>query len=49
MKQILQNMSSGETRLVDVPVPKFGKTDVLIQSTSSLCPSRNAYHSDLIA
>lgn len=36
MKQILQNMSTGETRLTDVPVPQFGKTDILIQSTHSL-------------
>jgi hypothetical protein len=36
MKQILQNMSSGETRLVNVPVPQYGDTDVLIQSSRSL-------------
>jgi len=36
MKQILQNMATGETRLVDVPVPQYGNTGVLIQSTSSL-------------
>ncbi|HEW78525.1 MAG TPA: dehydrogenase [Phycisphaerales bacterium] len=36
MKQILQNMSSGETRLVDVPAPKYRKTDVLIQTSCSL-------------
>jgi len=36
MKQILQNMSTGVTRLVDVPVPKYSNTDVLIQSLSSL-------------
>ena len=29
-------MSSGETRLVDVPVPQYGNTDVLIQSSCSL-------------
>ncbi len=36
MKQILQNMSTGETRLVNVPVPNYTKTSVLIQSTNSL-------------
>lgn len=36
MKQILQNMSTGETRLVDVPVPKNNKSSVLIQATQSL-------------
>ncbi|CAK8717239.1 Myo-inositol 2-dehydrogenase [Candidatus Electrothrix gigas] len=36
MKQILQNMSTGETRLTDIPVPQYGKTDLLIQSTHSL-------------
>lgn len=36
MKQILQNMSSGETRLVDVPIPQYGKFDVQIQSSCSL-------------
>ncbi|MDH4317521.1 MAG: bi-domain-containing oxidoreductase [Desulfobulbaceae bacterium] len=36
MKQILQNMDTGETRLVDVPVPQYGNIDVLIQTTSSL-------------
>lgn len=36
MKQIPQNMATGETSPVAVPVPKFGNTDVLIQSTSSL-------------
>ena len=36
MKQILQNMSSGETRLVDVPVPQYGNTDALIRSSCSL-------------
>ena len=36
MKQILQNMSTGETRLVDVPVPKNNKTNLLIQATHSL-------------
>lgn len=36
MKQILQDMARGETRLVEIPVPKFGDTDVLIQSVNSL-------------
>ncbi len=36
MKQILQDMSSGETRLADVPTPNVSKTSVLIQSTRSL-------------
>ncbi|WP_446009478.1 bi-domain-containing oxidoreductase [Candidatus Electrothrix sp.] len=36
MKQILQNMFSGETRLVTIPVPKTPKTGVLIKSSSSL-------------
>jgi predicted dehydrogenase/threonine dehydrogenase-like Zn-dependent dehydrogenase len=36
MKQILQDMSSGETRLVDVPTPNVSKTSVLIQTTRSL-------------
>jgi predicted dehydrogenase/threonine dehydrogenase-like Zn-dependent dehydrogenase len=36
MKQILQNMSTGETRLVDVPVPKNSKSSVLIRATHSL-------------
>lgn len=36
MKQVLQNMSSGETRLVDVPTPNVSKTSMLIQTTRSL-------------
>ncbi len=36
MRQILQNMSSGETSLIKVPVPQQGKTDVLIRSSCSL-------------
>jgi predicted dehydrogenase/threonine dehydrogenase-like Zn-dependent dehydrogenase len=36
MKQILQNMSTGETRLVEVPVPQYSNNDLLIQSTTSL-------------
>jgi hypothetical protein len=35
MKQILQNLSTGETRLVDVPVPKNNKTSVLIKATNT--------------
>jgi len=36
MKQILQNISTGETPLVDVPVPKNSKSSLLIQATHSL-------------
>ena len=36
MKQILQNMSTGETRFVEVPVPHCTKTGLLIQTTNSL-------------
>jgi predicted dehydrogenase/threonine dehydrogenase-like Zn-dependent dehydrogenase len=36
MKQVLQNMSSGETRLVDVPTPGVSKTSLLIQTNHSL-------------
>jgi len=36
MKQILQNMSTGETRLVEVPVPQCSKAGVLVQTTNSL-------------
>ena len=36
MKQILQNMGSGETRLVEVPMPACSDAGVLIQSTHSL-------------
>ena len=39
MKQILQNMSTGETSLVDVPVPNFGKTDLLVKTSCSLISS----------
>ena len=39
MKQILQNMSTGETSLVDVPVPNFGKTDLLVKTSYSLISS----------
>jgi len=36
MKQILQNMGSGETSLVKLPVPSPGSTDLLISTTRSL-------------
>lgn len=36
MKQILQNMATGETHLVDAPVPLCGKNKVLIRTTNSL-------------
>jgi predicted dehydrogenase/threonine dehydrogenase-like Zn-dependent dehydrogenase len=36
MKQILQNISTGETMLVDVPVLLCGKTELLIQTSCSL-------------
>jgi predicted dehydrogenase/threonine dehydrogenase-like Zn-dependent dehydrogenase len=36
MKQLLQNMSSGETRIVEVPIPKTSKVKLLIQTTRSL-------------
>ncbi len=36
MKQILQNLSNGETSLVDVPCPKAGKGRLLIASRNSL-------------
>jgi len=36
MKQILQHMASGETNIVDVPVPRYDGPDLLIQSTISL-------------
>jgi len=36
MKQILQNMSTGETSLVEVPVPQCARTGVLVQATNSL-------------
>jgi predicted dehydrogenase/threonine dehydrogenase-like Zn-dependent dehydrogenase len=36
MKQILQNMSNGETRLVDLPVVKNNDHSLLIQTTRSL-------------
>lgn len=36
MKQILQNMGSGETRQIEVPVPSCSNSEVLIQTTNSL-------------
>lgn len=36
MKQILQNLSAGETLLVDVPCPKNSKGNLLIASSRTL-------------
>lgn len=36
MKQILQDLSSGETSLVDIPCPAIGKNEFLICSSKSL-------------
>lgn len=36
MKQILQNLGSGETLLADVPCPKRGRGAILVQSSRSL-------------
>lgn len=36
MKQVLQNISNGETQLVDVPCPKASRGNVLIQTASTL-------------
>ena len=36
MKQILQNLSNGETKLVDVPCPKVSKGSILIATRKSL-------------
>ena len=36
MRQILQNFSSGETALVDVPCPRVGRGQVLIETRASL-------------
>ena len=36
MKQIIQDLKSGETILEDVPAPKVGTGQVLIQTTRSL-------------
>jgi predicted dehydrogenase/threonine dehydrogenase-like Zn-dependent dehydrogenase len=39
MKQILQNLSNGETTLVDVPCPKNIKSNILIASSKTLISS----------
>jgi len=36
MKQILQNLRSGETTVADVPAPGLGRNDVLVRTRSSL-------------
>ena len=36
MKQILQNLKTGEVEIADIPVPKCSKAGVLIQATNSL-------------
>jgi predicted dehydrogenase/threonine dehydrogenase-like Zn-dependent dehydrogenase len=36
MRQVLQDMSSGETRVVEVPTPKTSKVNILIQTTRTL-------------
>jgi predicted dehydrogenase/threonine dehydrogenase-like Zn-dependent dehydrogenase len=36
MKQILQNLSNGETSLVDVPCPKNTKSNILIATTNTV-------------
>ncbi len=36
MKQILQNMGSGETSLATVPTPSCPNAGILVQSTNSL-------------
>lgn len=36
MKQILQNISSGETRLADIPCPRPGRGQLLIRTSRSL-------------
>ncbi len=36
MKQILQNLRSGETRVADVPAPDCGRGMILIQTTRTL-------------
>lgn len=36
MRQVLQNLQTGETHLVEVPAPAFSKGKVLIQSKTSL-------------
>ena len=36
MRQLQQNLKSGATEIVDVPVPNCGASEILIQSTVSL-------------
>ncbi len=36
MKQVLQNLRSGQTRVDDVPTPGIGRNDVLIQTCATL-------------
>jgi len=36
MKQILQNLKSGETELAEVPCPTVGRGQVLIRTQASL-------------
>ena len=36
MKQVLQNLKTGDTILEDVPCPSLGSSSVLIQTTSTL-------------
>ena len=36
MKQVLQNLGTGETILVDVPAPKLKRGHLLIQTQNSL-------------
>lgn len=36
MKQLLQNLNDGQTRLVDVPAPRLGANQVLIRNQASL-------------
>ena len=36
MKQILQNLSDGETSLVDIPCPKNIKSNILIATTTTV-------------
>ena len=36
MKQIIQDLSSGETKLIEVPIPSIGPNEILIKSSKSL-------------
>ena len=36
MKQLIQNLSSGQTSLIECPVPSCGSKSVIIRSTHSL-------------